>query len=347
MKGAIYYEYGKEVSIENLKDPSPSEGGVVIKVEATGVCRSDWYGWMGNDKDIVLPHVPGHELAGEIVAVGRGVKKWKGGERITVPFVGGCGHCPECDSGNHQVCDHQFQPGFTAWGSFAEYVAIDYADVNLVELPRSVSYVDAASLGCRFITAFRGVVDLGKIQPGQWIAVYGCGGVGLSAIMIAHALKAKVIAVDINDDALALAEECGADVLINSRKTGDAPGSIVEITKRGVHVSIDALGNPLTCIQSIESLRKRGRHIQIGLMEEEDTQVPLPMDKIIANELKILGSHGMQAHRYPAIWKMLEDGKIDPGLMISDEINLEQGINLLTKMEHQPPKGIAVITELS
>ena len=347
MKAAVYRKFGGEITINEVADPTPPHNGVVIEVKATGVCRSDWYGWMGNDADIVLPHVPGHELAGEIVAVGKNVKKWKGGERVTVPFVGGCGHCPECQSGNQQVCDHQFQPGFTAWGSFAEYVAVDYADVNLVQLPDDMDYLSASSLGCRFITAFRGVVDLGGIKPGQWISIYGCGGVGLSAIMIARAYNARVIAIDIHDDALAIAKKCGAEACINTTKVDSVSQEVIRISGRGTHVSVDALGHPAIIRDSILSLRKMGKHIQIGLLEKEDVLAAVPMDKIIAHELKIMGSHGMQAHRYPAIWKLMEEGKIDPSILVTDEVNLRQGISILQSMEEHPPQGVAVITDFS
>ena len=202
MRAAVYEAFKGPISIQTVPDPAPNEHGVVIQVGANGICRSDWHGWMGNDPDISLPHVPGHELAGTILSVGKGVTRWKPGDRVTVPFVGGCGKCPQCDSGNHQVCDNQFQPGFTAWGSFAEYVAIDNADINLVGLPDEMDFVSAASLGCRFITSYRAVVDQGKVTGGQWVAVHGCGGVGLSAIMIANALGANVLAVDIHADKL-------------------------------------------------------------------------------------------------------------------------------------------------
>jgi alcohol dehydrogenase len=109
---------------------------------------------MGHDKDIVLPHVPGHEFAGIIQAVGKNVRHWKVGDRVTVPFVCGCGVCPQCHSGNHQVCDTQFQPGFTHWGSYAEFVAIENADINVVGLPDEMDFITAASLGCRLPRPF-------------------------------------------------------------------------------------------------------------------------------------------------------------------------------------------------
>ncbi len=191
MKAAIYEKFKESLTIRNVPNPRPTKSGVVVRVKACGICRSDWHGWMGNDRDIVLPHVPGHELAGVVEEVGSEVKNWKRGDRVTVPFVGGCGSCKQCLSGNQQVCDFQFQPGFTAWGAFAEYVAIDYAATNLVLLPEEIDFVTASSLGCRFITSFRAVAHQAKVTGGEWVAVHGCGGVGLSAIMIANALGAK------------------------------------------------------------------------------------------------------------------------------------------------------------
>ena len=210
MKAVVFEKFAQMPVIQNVADPTPASHGVVIKVEATGVCRSDWHCWQGHDTDVVVPHVPGHEFAGIVEAVGKDVKRFKSGDRVTVPFINACGSCPECHSGNHQVCGNQTQPGFTHWGSFAQYTTVDQADVNLVALPEHLDFVTAASLGCRFVTSFRAVVDQGKVSAGQWVAVHGCGGVGLSAVMIASALGANVIAVDLHDDKLALAKQVGA-----------------------------------------------------------------------------------------------------------------------------------------
>ena len=174
MRAAIYNTFEGPINIENLPDPSPTDNGVVIKVEATGICRSDWHGWMGHDADITLPHVPGHELSGTILEIGKNIEPWHQGDRVTLPFVCGCGHCQQCHSGNQQICDNQFQPGFTHWGSFAEYVAIDYANNNLVSIPESMTFETAASLGCRFITSFRAIVHQGRLRADEWVAVHGC-----------------------------------------------------------------------------------------------------------------------------------------------------------------------------
>jgi alcohol dehydrogenase len=343
MKAMYYTEFAKPPSLEVLPDPTPALEGVVVRVEATGLCLSDWHGWMGHDRDISLPHVPGHELAGVVETAGRGVTRWKDGDRVTVPFVGGCGVCPQCSSGNHQVCDHQFQPGFTRWGSFAEFVAIDYADVNLVRLPEELDSVTAASLGCRFGTAFRGVVDQGRVSAGQWVAVHGCGGVGLSAIMIASALGANVVAVDITDEKLGFAREAGAVATVNGAENEHVAGEVREITAGGAHVSIDALGSPVTCFNSVANLRKRGRHVQIGLMVGEHSHPGVPMDQVLANELEIAGSHGIQAHRYPEMLAMILAGKLRPDLLIGRTVSLEESIDRLVSLDSCADTGVTVI----
>ena len=342
---AIYYDqFRGPVSVQNVPDPAPAPDGVVVRVNATGLCRSDWHGWMGHDADITLPHVPGHELAGVIEAVGNEVTGWKTGDRVTLPFVCGCGACPQCISGNHQVCDRQFQPGFTHWGSFAEYVAIQYADINLVKIPGEVDFITAASLGCRFATSFRAVVDQGRLERGKWLAVHGCGGVGLSAILIGRALGARVIAVDITGSKLEFAKTIGADAGINAARSADVAEEIREISGGGVHVSIDALGSPVTCFNSIASLRKRGKHIQVGLLSPEQRNAPVPTGLIVANELEILGSHGMQAHRYPQMLEMISAGKLHPEKLIGKTIGLDQGPEALVGMDSFNGTGVTVIT---
>ncbi len=343
MRAAIYEQFGQPLTIQQLPDPTPPEHGVVIRVMATGLCRSDWHGWMGHDPDIRLPHVPGHELAGTVEAAGPAVVRWQPGDRVTLPFVCGCGRCPQCASGNHQVCDRQFQPGFTHWGAFAEYVAVDRADVNLVRLPEEIDFVTAASLGCRFVTAFRAIVDQGRVGAGQWVAVHGCGGVGLSAIMIASALGANVVGVDIGDDKLDLARAAGACATVNAKTTPAVVDRILDISGGGVHVSIDALGSPTTCFNSVANLRKRGRHIQVGLMLAQHRHPRLPMDRVIAFELEILGSHGMQAHRYPAMLAMIRSGKLAPHKLIGKTIDLAAALDELVNMDRFQMTGVTVI----
>ncbi len=345
MKAIVYEEFSAVPTLRSVPDPVPEPDGVVLEVRASGLCRSDYSAWCGHDPVIELPHVPGHELSGVVVATGKDVKKWRSGDRVTVPFVGGCGNCVECHAGNQQVCDNQFQPGFTHWGSFAQLVGIRHADINLVRLPDDMDFTTAASLGCRFATSFRAIADQGQIKPGQWVSVHGCGGVGLSAIMIARALGARPIAIDIRNDSLELARAVGAEATINATATEDVAEAVRSLTPRGADVSVDALGIEATCIGSIKRLKKRGRHVQIGWMLGANSHPPVPMDLVMGNELEIVGSHGMQAHRYPAMLDMIRSGVLAPQDLILERLSLAESGKALAQFNNRPQLGISVITD--
>jgi D-arabinose 1-dehydrogenase-like Zn-dependent alcohol dehydrogenase len=316
MRAVVYDGFQQAPAVESVPDPSPAPNGAVVRVEATGLCRSDWHGWMGHDPDISrFPHVPGHELAGVVEAVGSDVERWRPGARVTVPFVCACGSCEQCAAGHGQICDRQTQPGFTHWGSFAELVALDWADVNLVGLPESVSDVAAAGLGCRFATAYRAVLQVGRARAGEWVAVHGCGGVGLSAVMIAAAAGARVVAIDVSPNALAAARAAGAEVAV------EAGADVRELTGGGAHVSLDAIGAEAASAASVTGLRKRGRHVQVGLLPEAPR---VPMDLVISRELELLGSHGMAASAYPEMLALVEAGRLRPGDLVTREIGLDE-----------------------
>ena len=334
MRAVVYEAFGATPAVARVADPAPPAHGAVVRVEATGLCRSDWHGWMGHDPDIRLPHVPGHELAGVVEAVGPEVRGWAPGARVTVPFVCACGDCEQCAAGNEQICDRQRQPGFTHWGSFAELVALDWADVNLVALPDAVDAAAAAGLGCRFATAYRAVVQVGRLQPGEWVAVHGCGGVGLSAVMIAAALGARVLAVDVADAALAAARAAGA--VVSAR----AGAEVRELTGGGAHLSLDAIGSEAACAASVAGLRKRGRHVQVGLLPDPPR---VPMDLVIGRELELLGSHGMAARAYPELLALVEAGTLRPGDLVTREIGLEEAPAALAVMGEGGPAGVTVI----
>ena len=325
MRAVTYDEFRGPLSMRDVPEPAVPAGGVLVRVAATGVCRSDWHGWQGHDADITtLPHVPGHELAGTVAAVGTGVTRWSVGDRVTAPFVNACGRCQQCAEGNHQVCAFQRQPGFTHWGSFAELVALDAADVNLVALPDGMSMVTAASLGCRFATSYRAVASVARVQPGERVVVFGCGGVGLSAVQVAVALGASVAAIDVNPAAVELARSMGATADV---EPGDA------------HVTVDAIGDPRVVETCLSFLRPRGRHVQVGLLPDE--QPELPMGRLLAQELQVLGSHGMAAHEYPAMLAMVASGQLRPDLLVSRTVPLEAAGAALVEVGRTP--GITVV----
>ncbi len=341
MRALVFERYGGPLSVAELPDPSPAPGGVVVRVGATGVCRSDWHGWQGHDPDVRLPHVPGHELAGTVEAVGPLVTRWSVGDRVTVPFVCACGTCALCAAGEHQVCPHQTQPGFTHWGSFAELVALDAADVNLVALPPALSFTTAASLGCRFTTAYRAVVQVGRVRPGEHVVIHGCGGVGLSAVQIAVAAGASVVAVDVSPGALDLARSFGAAAVVDAR-SADAVMAVREATGGGAHLSLDALGSPDTCVASVLGLRARGRHVQVGLLPPSQGRPLVPMERVVALELEVLGSHGMAAHAFPAVLDLVAAGRLRPDLLVTREIGLGEAAQALAEVGQVP--GTTVVT---
>ncbi|MGW4940088.1 zinc-binding dehydrogenase [Actinoplanes sp. NPDC004185] len=341
MRAVIYDRFGDLPELRDVRDPEPPGGGVVVAVRATGLCRSDWHGWRGHDTDIRLPHVPGHEFAGEIAAVGAGVRGWRAGDRVTAPFVCACGTCPACLAGDQQVCHRQEQPGFTYWGSFADLVVVPHAETNLVRLDDRISFAAAATLGCRFATAFRAVLAQGRVRPGEWVAVHGCGGVGLSAVMIAVAAGARVVAVDVSAEALALARRFGAAATVDA--TTPPVEAIRELTGGGAHVSLDALGSQVTLTASIEGLRRRGRHVQVGLLPAVTGRPTVPMELVVAHELELLGSHGMPAHAYPEMLSLVESGALRPGELVTGELALPDAPAALAAMDGAAPAGVQVI----
>jgi alcohol dehydrogenase len=343
MRAVVYHAYGVLPEVAEVADPACPEDGVVIEVRATGVCRSDWHAWRGHDP-VALPHTPGHEFAGVVAALGPRVSEWNVGDRVTVPFVCGCGACDYCAGGDAQVCPHQTQPGFTDPGSFAEKVAVHAADLNLVALPDSVDFVTAASLGCRFATAFRALTAHGRLVRDQWLAVHGCGGVGLSAVMIGVALGARVVAVDVVASARDRARDLGAEATVDAAQVGDVAARVRELTGGGAHVSVDALGSPDTAVGSVRCLRPRGRHVQVGLLLGKAATPPLPMDLVVAHELEVHGSHGMAAHEYPAMLALVEDGTLRPDRLVGHVIDLDRAGEALAAMDlPAPTAGMTVV----
>ncbi len=348
MRALVIEEFGEPPTLRQVPDPQCPADGAVVTVEATGLCRSDWHGWAGHDGDIVLPHVPGHEFAGRIARLGPQVRGWQVGQRVTTPFVQACGTCAQCLAGDHQVCAEQTQPGFSRWGSFAEQVVVDRAMVNLVALPDGVPAASAAALGCRFATAFRAVAEVGRVQVGEWVAVHGCGGVGLSAVMVAQAAGARVIALDVAPAALALARRFGAETVVAVKDSADPlelGAHVRELSGGGAHLSLDALGSPATASASIASLRPRGRHVQVGLLPSALGWPALPMHLVVAGELAVLGSHGMSPRSYPGLLALVAAGALDPGALVTRTLSLEQGGPALVAMgiPDRTPSGITVL----
>ncbi|TDT29822.1 zinc-binding dehydrogenase [Naumannella halotolerans] len=335
-----YDRFGGPIEVRELPAPDVPAGAVRLTVAASGLCRSDWHAWAGHDTDVALPHVPGHEFSGVVDAVGSGVERWRSGQRVTAPFVQGCGRCRWCLTGQAQVCPDQTQAGFTHAGSHAEYVIVHAADANLVAVGDDISDQVAASLGCRFATAFRALHGPGRVRAGEWVVVVGAGGVGLSAVMIAAAMGARPIAVDRSPAALAMAAAVGAEAVVTA---GDrAAEEIAELTGGGAQVSVDAVGHPSTAELAIGVLRRQGRHMQIGLFDPASLPV-LDWGRVIGWELQVNGSHGMSAADYPPLLELISSGRLRPQELITGTVGLSEAASLLPRTDVAPPTGVTLI----
>jgi D-arabinose 1-dehydrogenase-like Zn-dependent alcohol dehydrogenase len=349
MKAAVLEQFGEPLRIhDDWADPECGPRDAVLRVEASGICRSDHTLWTGGLEWVGLvpepPVVLGHEFCGVVEEVGDEVTGFHKGDRVVAPFGHACGACETCRSGHQNICDEIQFPGLHYTGGYASHAKVANADVNLVTLPQSLDFVSAAGLGCRFITSFRGVVDQAAVQPGEWVAVFACGGVGLSAVNIAAGLGAKVIAVSRSAEKLRLATELGAMHTVTAGP--EAPDEIRDLTGGGAHVSVDALGAAATAVPAILSLRPRGRHLRLGgSNQSEQGQISLPVDVILFQELSVIGSFGMPAARFPLMLEMIESGALTPDVLVGDTVTLEDVSEVLSSMGRHDTVAMSVVTE--
>ncbi|MBM4761814.1 alcohol dehydrogenase catalytic domain-containing protein [Bacillus sp. B15-48] len=344
MKALVLEDVYKLV-LTDVPDPTTDKDGVIVKVQANGVCRSDWHVWAGELAS--GSNVLGHELTGIIEEVGSEVKNFKKGDRVIVPITGSEGSCPHCLKGNVHLCESPDIPGFTYSGGFGEYVPVPHADRNLVHLPEEVGFTEGAALGCRVMTSYHGIVDIAKVRPGETVVVYGCGGIGLSAIHIANSLGAHVIGVDINDANLALAKEMGAIHTINSKNVNPIE-AVQDLTGGGANVSVDALGIAQTCVNAIHSLRKGGRHLQIGVTSKAESGfISIPIDEMLMKGIHMYTTLGLPVHRFDTLLASVARGDLQPGRMVSGEISLADVNRVFEDMKNFSNTGTYVITNFS
>lgn len=345
MRAARLTGWRAPLEIAEAPDPAPPEGGVVLKVLACGVCRSDWHAWTGADP-VPLPIVLGHEYCGEVAAVGAGVRRWQVGDRVVAPFILACGHCPACAAGEETTCPDQALPGFTRDGAYAEYLAVPFADTNLAPLPQGMDPALAAAFGCRVTTAWHALTGRAGLRPGEWLAVFGAGGVGLAAAMLGRAMGARVVVVDVVPEKLAFARAQGAEATVDATRD-DAAEAVRTATGGGAHVAIEALGLPVTAGAALRSLRKLGRMVQVGMPAGEHLTQALPWDAVYSGQLAIFGTRGMPAWRYPALFDFLKATGLDLSPLIARRVRLSDATAELRAFDGPAPPGVAVITDFA
>jgi len=342
MRAAVMRNYNADLSLEDVGDPDCPDDGVVLKVIACGVCRSDWHGWTGEHPRVKPPQIPGHEYCGEVVAAGANAI-YKMGDKLIAPFILACGTCPNCRSGEQNTCTDQRLPGFIEPGAFAEYLAVP-RDHNLSVLPETMSPTLAAGLGCRVTTAWWALTGRAAVKPGEWLAVHGTGGIGLSAMLLGKALGARVVVVDIVEEKLEHAKSLGADAAVNASNGGTVE-AIKDITGGGAHVSIEALGLPVTTNASLECLRPLGRHVQVGMPVGHTAFMDINMSAVYLGNLSVYGSRGMPNRAYPPLFNLVESGAVDLSPLIAREIPLSGASAELFAFNGPTSPGVAVITD--
>lgn len=348
MKAAQLVGFREPLQIGDVADPTPGDGEVVISVEASGICRTDWHAWNGDWEWVgmvpVLPLIMGHEIGAVVSAVGKGVTKIAVGDRVTVPFHESCGTCKFCSEARSNLCDHMDFLGLTHDGGYAQFAVVRNADYNCVKLPDDVDALSAAAMGCRYMTAFHAVTRQGGLTPGDWVVVLGCGGVGLSAVQIASALGGRVIAVDVSDAKLEKAKAEGALVGINGRSE-DIVDVVRDVTGAGANVAIGGIGLGNLIERGIHSLRKGGRLVQVGLTsKDEQGWVRIPIDYIIESEIEIVGSVGNPHVDYPRLLGLVESQVLQPASLVSKTVSLEDVNGVIAGMDAYETLGFEVIT---
>jgi len=341
MRAAVVREFTQDLSLETVPDPACPADGVVLEVAACGVCRSDYHGWVGEHPKVQDGSILGHEFCGTVVEAGANAQ-YKTGDRLIAPFILACGACPACHTGHSNTCEHSVVPGFGAPGAYAQFVAVPH-DHNLVYLPDTMAPALAAGLGCRVTTAWHALTDRAAVKAGEWVAIHGTGGIGLSALLLAKMLGARVVVVDIVDEKLTHATAHGADATVNAAQV-NAADAIKEITGGGAQVSIEALGIAATTNASVECLATLGRHVHVG-MPAGDGMMHVNMRAIYSKQLSFFGTRGMPSHKYPTLLSMIERGDVDITPMLARTVPLSGASAELRAMSGPTAPGTAVITD--
>ena len=344
MRAAVLEAFNAPLVITDVPMPDCPRDGVVLRVLACGICRSDWHGWTGEHARIRPGSRMGHEYCGEVVEAGA-ESRWKVGDRVIAPFILACGACPSCQAGATTTCENQRVPGFGEPGAYAEYISVPRAH-NLVRLPESLSPIHAAGLGCRVTTAWHALTGRAALQGGEWLAVHGTGGIGLSCLILGRALGARVIVVDVVPEKLAHAQCLGAEAALDARE-GDVAERIREITGGGAHVSVEALGIEATTTASLNCLRPLGRHVQVGLPLGHHAQMRVNMNLVYMRQLALFGTRGMPTWKYPSLLGLVETGRVDVTPMIARVVRLGQASDELRVFDAPAPPGVAVIGDFT
>lgn len=319
MKAAIFYAAHEPLKIEEMPTPTPGENDVLVKVAACGLCHTDLhYLDHGVPTFKEPPLILGHEVSGTISAVGSGVKDWSEGDRVLLPAVYGCGVCDMCRTGRENICNKMIMFGNNVDGGYAEYLIAPAKDV--ISLPEELPLIESSIIADAVTTPYHAVVNRGEVKPGDKVVVFGCGGIGINIVQIAHAVGAQVVAVDIDEEKLKWANKLGAHTTLNANKFERIDKEIRKLTSGGADIAFEAIGNPTTQAQTFASLRTGGRFVVVGFSSK-----PMSLDtgRVMYREMEIIGSLGCRAVDYPRVLELALQGKIKVKELVTAQFSLD------------------------
>lgn len=332
MKAAVFYGAGQVFKVEDYPTPKIGPDEILVKVAACGVCHTD-LGYADHGVPTVKkpPMILGHEASGTVAEVGPNVKTFKAGDRVLLPAVLTCGVCEFCRIGRENICKNMVMFGNHVDGSYAEFVKAPAKDAFI--LPKELPLEESCIIADAVSTPYHAIKNRAQVKPGDTVAVFGCGGVGINVVQLASVVGGSVIAVDINDKKLEWAKKFGAIQTINPNQVPDAAKTIKKLTGGGADIAIEAIGNPKTITLAFNSLRKGGRLCVVGYTSKDMT---ISAAKTMFFEMEVVGSLGCRPVDYPRIIEMARSGKIQVMPLVTHKFkldNINQAFDNLRKGE--------------
>jgi propanol-preferring alcohol dehydrogenase len=330
MKAAIFHGAHQPLTIEDIPTPAPQAGELLIKVAGCGVCHTDLH-YIDHAVPTFKkpPLILGHEVSGVVAALGPPLHPpreaggteggWKEGDRVLAPAVYGCGHCKMCRTGRENICENMVMFGNHVDGGYAEYMLAPAKDV--IPLPAEIPLIEGAIIADATTTPYHAVVNRGKVQPGDAVVVFGCGGIGLNVVQIAAAVGGQVIAVDVVDAKLEWAKKLGATATLNATGVERVDKEIRKLTNGGADIAFEAIGNPVTQAQAFASVRTGGRFVVVGF---SDKPMTLDTGRVMFREMEIIGSLGCRAVDYPRVIELARQGKIKVAELVTAKFPLDR-----------------------
>ena len=309
MKAMVLHEFNQPLTLEEVEVPKIGSGELLVHVKSCGVCASNVNYAKGSSPYIKLPHILGHEPAGEVVEVGPTVEGFAVGDRVCIYIFITCRECYYCANGQENSCLRAQRIGMELPGAYAEYVKVPAH--NAFKIPDGISFEEAGGIADAMVTPFHALREKAKMSIGQDIVVMGVGGLGIHAVQIANLAGVKVIAIDITPQKLEFAQKYGADNTINFRE-GEVVERIRSLTKgKGADVFLDLVGSPDSVKTGLHSLRRGGKFVVVGHDPHHDFQAKT-FQEIIMEEVEIIGAHASTREEMKEVLGLIEAGKIRP-----------------------------------